>query len=846
MTNYRDFLLVDRGENGEPNPIERYVLAPDVRGFWELAGNHEATEEHALRFGEFLTRALAHGSPVRRSRDLAWFLASYARESLARLEARPAEAETRALRTVRSALEEALGIGFEGPRGEHFFRSTLVQTLFYGVFSAWVLWSKQTPYGSSERFDWRLAAYTLNVPLIAALFEQLTLRAAMEALGLREVLNRTGELLNRVEREPFFEDFEEEGAVQYFYEPFLEAFDPELRQQLGVWYTPPEVVRYMVERTDRVLEEELGVDDGLAGEEVYVLDPCTGTGSYLVEVLKKIAERRGGDALAAADLKAAAIEKVFGFELLPAPFVVAHLQLGLLLQQAGAPLSGDERAGVFLTNALTGWEPDHDAKRRLPLPEFEEEREAAEEVKRKKPILVVIGNPPYNGFAGVGMEEEHELPDAYRDTSGEGVPAPRGQGLNDLYVRFFRVAERRIVEGSGRGVVCFISNYSWLDGLSFPGMRERYLSAFDHVWVDNLNGDRYRTGKVAPDGRPDPSIFSTSANREGIQVGTAISLLVRRGPASKESGDAGSVSFRDLWGPEKRAELLAEARGEAEAVYEIVVPAAGLGLPFRPVRSGASYPSWPTLPELFPAFYPGIKTSRDSLVVDVDRGRLVERMERYFDPTVGDEEMRRIAPAAMNSTARFEALATRRRLQRRGLRPENFVRYCYRPFDARWLYWEPETKLLDEKRPGFFSQVFEGNVFLEARGRQPRDLFDRGYTTGALADNFGNGLSSYFPLLVRESGDPGSLFADAPGDTAECRPNLSEVALAHLEKIGADSTPEDLFYHAVAVLHSPAYREENAGGLRQDWPRVGLPATRGLGLSVVLSVRFSRNRTVTL
>lgn len=195
VTNYRDFLLVGYGDGpaaGGMNAIERYVLAPDERQFWRLATSEDLAEEHARPFGEFLTRVLAHGSPVRRSQDLAWFLASYARESLSRLDALPAHREARALGTVREALEKALGIGFEGRRGEHFFRSTLVQTLFYGVFSAWVLWSKRTPPGSAERFDWRLAAYTLNVPLIRALFEQLTLRAAMEALGLRGMLDRTG------------------------------------------------------------------------------------------------------------------------------------------------------------------------------------------------------------------------------------------------------------------------------------------------------------------------------------------------------------------------------------------------------------------------------------------------------------------------------------------------------------------------------------------------------------------------------------------------------------------------------------------------------------------------------
>ncbi|HUI18400.1 MAG TPA: DNA methyltransferase, partial [Alphaproteobacteria bacterium] len=121
---------------------------------------------------------------------------------------------------------------------------------------------------------------------------------------------------------------------------------------------------------------------------------------------------------------------------------------------------------------------------------------------------------------------------------------PEGHGLNDLYVRFFRMAERRIVEQSGRGIVSFISNYSWLDGLSFTGMRERYLEVFDKIWVDCLNGDKYRTGKLTPEGEPDPSVFSTEHNREGIQVGTAITLLVRRA----EHGSAGEVRFRNLWG----------------------------------------------------------------------------------------------------------------------------------------------------------------------------------------------------------------------------------------------------------------------------------------------------------
>jgi predicted helicase len=319
------------------------------------------------------------------------------------------------------------------------------------------------------------------------------------------------------DRASFFATFEAQHAVQYFYEPFLEAFDPELRKQLGVWYTPPEIVRYMVARVDQVLRSELDISDGLADPRVVVLDPCCGTGAYLVEVLNTIAATlhdKGGDGLLAHDLKQAAMSRVFGFEILPAPFVISHLQIGMLLHRLGAPLADEsnERAGVYLTNALTGWEPPAEPKQHLLFTEMEEERDKAEAVKQHQPILVILGNPPYNGFAGTAMDEERDLVEAYRKV--DKVAPPQGQGLNDLYVRFFRMAQRRITQGAeGKGVVCFISNYSWLDGLSFTGMRECFLNAFDSIWVDCMNGDAFRTGKRTPDGSPDPSVFSTDLQR---------------------------------------------------------------------------------------------------------------------------------------------------------------------------------------------------------------------------------------------------------------------------------------------------------------------------------------------
>ena len=246
--------------------------------------------------------------------------------------------------TVRSALEEALGVKFEGDRGAAFFRSTLVQTLFYGVFSAWVLWARQTPAPVGS-FDWRTAVWHLRAPVLRALFQQLSDPGRLQPLGLVEVLDWTSAALDRVDRDAFFDRFNEGEAVPYFYEPFLEAFDPDLRKQLGVWYTPTEVVRYMVARVDRALKDDLGIADGLAAENVYVLDPCCGTGAFLAETLRRIAanlEARGLGALTGARVKQAATKRVFGFEIMPAPFVVAHLQVGLTMQSLDAPLADDD------------------------------------------------------------------------------------------------------------------------------------------------------------------------------------------------------------------------------------------------------------------------------------------------------------------------------------------------------------------------------------------------------------------------------------------------------------------------------------------------------------------------
>ena len=813
VTNLRQFVLVGEDSGGRPTKLETFQLAASAEAFWRGLTTPQAFARTAgAGLGEYLARAMAHGAAVAEPKDLAWLLASYARDGLARVEA---AGDAPPLAAVRSALEEALGVRFEGEKGARFFRSTLVQTLFYGVFSAWVLWSQadDRSFGQPGHFRWREAVWHLRSPVLAALFQQLAQPGRLQPLDLVEVLDWTAAALERVDRAAFFARFNTGEAVPYFYEPFLEAFDPALRKDLGVWYTPTEVVRAMVARVDTALKQDLGISDGLAAENVVVLDPCCGTGAYLAEVLRRIAANLDGQglgALAGARVKAAATQRVFGFEIMPAPFVVAHLQVGLTLQELDAPLAddGNERAGVFLTNALTGWEPH--TNKPLPFPELEEERDRAERVKQDKPILVILGNPPYNGFAGLAVDEERILSHAYRST--RRVRKPEGQGLNDLYVRFFRMAERRIAEKTGQGVVCFISNYSWLDGLSFTGMRERFLQVFDAIRIDCLNGDVRKGGKT-PDGQPDGSVFTVGGQSVGIQVGTAIATLVRK----KNHKPVGAVDLRQLWGPAqaKREELLETAEATPEQVTTPLVPSLPLGLPFVQTDVSEDYFQWPALPELFPKSFPGVKTSRDGFLVDVDLDRLRARVADYFDSKLSHEQIAQRYPGVMKKTGRFDARAVRDCLLKRGGPNEaGFVRFAYRPLDNRWLYWEAETKLLDEKRADYKPHVFERNLWIEAREHETKEDFSRGTLVRHMADNLGNGLSSYFPTWLRDDGM-------TKNDADPRRPNLSIAAQNYLTALGA--SVEDLFHHVLAILHDPAYREANAGALRMEWPRIPLP-----------------------
>lgn len=866
VTNFRSFALVGKDSSGKPTVLETFSLAATENDFWKLLHHSQkAAHVHGERLLEYLRRVMLHNAPLAAPQDVAALLASYAHDARLRIE----HAELPALQSLREALEEALGLHFEGEKGEHFFRSTLVQTLFYGVFSAWVLWARRhdakpeerggyigmvressSSYTPSGPFDWRSAHYLLRVPMLRALFVQVADPGRLGPLNLIEVLDWTASALNRVDRAEFFASFDEGHAVQYFYEPFLQAFDAELRKELGVWYTPEEIVHYQVERVDAVLRSELGLADGLADPNVVVLDPCCGTGAYLRAVLRRIAKTlhdKGGDALVAHDLKKAAMERVFGFEILPAPFVVAHLQLGLELENLGAPLSGSEdnpeRVGVYLTNALTGWEPPKEKPKQIAFPGFEEERDAAGKVKREKPILVILGNPPYNSFAGVSPAEEDGLIEAYK----KGLIADWGIkkfNLDELYARFFRLAERRIAEKGGRGVVSFITSFSYLSDPSFVVLRKRFLDGFDSIWIDCMNGDSRETGKRTPDGKPDPSAFSTEWNREGIRLGTAVGLFVKRG-LPEDDGEK-KVLYRDFWGTAKRAELAASLDVEDfKAQYMPSVPSKENRWNFRPSEVANHYLEWPKILELSAvSSYNGPVERRAFALISHEKDALEKRIGAYFDPVISNEEIGAMHHALMMTGNRIVGPEARAKILKEHSYDEKCItQYPFKPFDVRWCYLENLRPLFSEPSPQLLNQRMPNNHFFITRDTADKDPEGPPFMFSSLVCDYDSisGHARHFPVMLRKH-EPQKKTSENPSlfsvqGASECYANLSAGVRAYLAALdlpdpdAEQEVAELVWYHALAVGYSPAYLTENADGIRQDWPRIPLPASKDVLLA---------------
>lgn len=876
ITNVRGFglLACAPGYVREPNipvpPASRELIASI--DLWNHASGKGAKlvvdELSALEFAEIVARSVTDYAPVAAPADLAKVLARQARDAR---EALPEDLQPVA--PLLDDFRQALGLSFnlDDEKGDRFFRSSLIQTAFYSLFAAWVLWDRKE---EDAAFDLEQAQSHLRIPFLEQLFYDLRHPHYLKELGLGAHLLRAVATLNRVDRKLFrsrmsFPTVDDENpavaAITYFYEPFLEAFDPKLRQELGVWYTPPEIVRYQVRRIHHLLKAELGRSRGLADPSVVVLDPCCGTGAYLLEVARCIAEelRKEGDSgVVGLELLKAFEERVIGFELLTAPFAISQLQLYILLAELGVEPPKAHRLAVFLTNALTGW-GDHGTLK-LNFPEMRAEYDASQAVKHAAKIIVILGNPPYDRFTGAAQAEEADLVASYKgielvevkSKKGEikhdifGRPERKQKGksllyeefgvrkqlLDDLYVRFFRLAEERIGEAAEHGIVSYISNSSYLTGRSHPIMRRSLLANFHKVWIDNLNGDKFKTGKIIPkgiagEGTADQSAFTTDHDPRGIQPGTAIVTWLKKAQA-KSSPASTVVSYRDFWGlaNSKRTALLSSLpdgnpkSNSTIPAYEPIIPSQENRWRLSPHSQEPGYESWPGLDELFPARFQAVNPSRglEGTVVDADRTILANRIRSYFNFATFDDVLREY-PEFGVERANYEPLEVWKDMRRRlHFEETRVVPYLVFPFDQRWIYYSEHPHFLDRHSPEFAVNRVENEFLVTVP--EPRKVSE----TRPLFANTLVGLHVHErgSVVIPRETRGNDLLPDRDANLAESvwRALRDAYGLAGSRRdADARHLTGRLLRVALAILHAPAYQADHRSALSADWAHLPIP-----------------------
>jgi predicted helicase len=647
-----------------------------------------------------------------------------------------------------------------------------------------------------------------------------------------------------------------------------------MREARGVYYTPEPVVSYIVRSIDLILKRDFGLKEGLADatkikvekpdgpdsetHKVQILDPAAGTGTFLYYVIDLIRQSfTGKEGMWPGYVSEQLLPRLFGFELLMAPYAVAHMKLGIKLDETGYDFASDERLRLYLTNTL---ERAFSGDPSLPFANWiAEEANAAGSVKRDAPVMVVLGNPPYSGHSANAGEWISKLlrgedivsgtkTGNYFYVDGKPLGERNPKWLNDDYVKFIRFAQWRI-ERTGYGVLGFISNHGYLDNPTFRGMRQSLMETFDDIYIIDLHGNSKRKEK-APDGGPDNNVFD-------IQQGVAIGIFVK-----KRAGKEGLTAVRhfDVYG--KRAgkydwllESDIENTGwtelEPRTPYYLFVP--------QNVSLFSEYETGWKVTDAMPVNSVGFVTSRDHFVIDFDKAALKKRIEDFLDPANSDDEVRRRYFGDKGSgknlpgdNASWKMADKRKTLQRKKKLYSHLTRCLYRPFDVRQIIFHDD--LLERSRMEVMRHMIEGDNLGMCTNRQVNEGFRHIYCTEFIIDDCSVSLATrertyLFPLYTYPSTDKKDLFdepeklTDTPGGR---RPNLDPKFIEELTgkiklKFIPDGKgdlkktfgPEDIFAYMYAVFHSPAYRQRYAEFLKMDFPR--LPLTSDKGLFTMLS-----------
>jgi type I restriction-modification system DNA methylase subunit len=674
------------------------------------------------------------------------------------------------------------------------FADLYAQTITYGLFAA----RMRIQDGFNRDTAWRFIPESL--PLLREIFHSFTGPHFPESLLW--VVDDISQVLRKADISSINREFQttrwEEDPVINFYETFLATYNPEERQRLGVYYTPLPVVSYITTSIHKLLKSKFGKAEGLATNDVTLLDPAAGTLTFVVQAIKQVQkelEERNKAGLIKAYIQEHILPHFHAFEILVAPYTVGHFKVSMVLEEMGYSFKEGERFQFYLTNTLEMKEP----KQVSFLIDLTKEGQEAKRVKEKVPILVILGNPPYS-FKSVKTKFSEELLRDYK----EDVRTEKKYGvLEDDYIKFIRFAHWKI-EQAGKGILGFITNNSYLSGVIHRGMRKKLLETFDEIYILNLHGS-FRIGERTPEGGKDENVFA-------IQQGVAIALYVKAEEPQKEN----KVYYADLWGMRsEKYECLLENDVEVTNWQELKPAEPWYFLVPKDFALQSDYEKFWNMRNIFRHDISGVQTKRDRLVVAFDRNELVTRMLMFGNLDLSDEIIKQTFRLPDGSDIN---LRNARELVKKENIPELVKEYHYRPFDHRWIYYS--DSIVSRTRSNTMTYLFQENLAIITTRVIPETESKVAFIAAIIGDlHIISGQCYFFPLYLYSSEAQGQMFGEK-----ERNSNFTdEFRHAIRESLGTEPSPEEIFYYIYAVLYSPTYRRRYEEFLKIDFPKIPLP-----------------------
>lgn len=818
ITNYLDFQLFQDGER------KAVLSIGEIRD-----GRVVIKEESVEAFAHFIKSfAVSGGQAIKSSSNLAKMMANKAR-LLANvietaIESDEEKAENSTLKDQMLAFKQILIHDITAKT----FSDVYAQTVAYGMFAARLHDATLPTFTRQEAAE----LIPKTNPFLRKLFGYIAGPDIDERILW--IVDDLADIFRATDVAWLLRDFgkstKKTDPIVHFYETFLAEYDPKLRKSRGVWYTPEPVVNFIVRAVDDILKTEFGLENGLADtsktevelntqsadkrsstgyrktkrevHRVQILDPATGTGTFLAEVVKHIHKRfEGQEGVWSNYVEEHLIPRLNGFELLMASYAMAHLKLDLLLNETGYKAKKEQRLKIYLTNSLEEHHPDTDT---LFASWLSVEANEANRIKRDTPVMVVLGNPPYSGESANKGKWIMDLMEDYKKEPGgkEKLKERNPKWINDDYVKFLRYGQH-FIEKNGEGIVAFINPHGFLDNPTFRGMRWNLLKTYDKIYTIDLHGNSKKK-EVSPDGGADENVFD-------IQQGVSITVFVKTG--KKKPSELGKVFHYDLHGKrEAKYDFLHEHSLETVPYKELPNIAPNYFFVAKSFEEQKEYDKGFSVAEIFSVNSVGIVTAKDSILINENKEALLKTVEEHYHIEADEDKVHMIS---------------------------------YRPFDSRFVYFD--TDLVERSREKVMRHFLAVENLGLVVGRQSTDdYWCNVQITDSLIDNrihFSyKGISSVFPLYLYSENDALFRVGDAGNITTPKIPNVDLlIARKIADSIGAvyypvaeyptngdDNrlTPEDILDYIYAVLHSPSYREKYKEFLKIDFPRVPYPKDR--------------------